>query len=313
MNCFDWQNRASDIVDGMIVGEEKLEAEEHLKVCRRCAERGKRYRTLVGAIGSQPRSLLPVPIRKAPLSVQLPKTAKRIPGRGTWHQLPWYVRSPLEGVSIVLVILVAISAGPRIRGLYERALERSLSDYSQSLDLEATPATPAPAAKAAGGEPGAGGVLLAQRGRAMSVDTDEIEGAEGDDTAGSDDESAGGTGTSDEPDVRVGANEVWRFILKTDSPHELQSQVMKLLTELKIPPSTHGFAGIEVPGGIQFDLLLPPSAVSPIKRNLQSMAPHAPKELERSPAGETFTWFKNKSKQPIPARLTRVVIWLSQM
>ena len=123
----------------------------------------------------------------------------------------------------------------------------------------------------------------------------------------------GGGGNNDASEVQAGHNEIWRFMIKTDSPHEIRPRIVKLLTELNIPSNTPGIGGTEAPGGIQFDLLVPPEVVGEVKKQLQAMAPKAPTELAKTPAGETFTWYKNKAKTKLPEHKTRIVIWLSQM
>jgi hypothetical protein len=71
--------------------------------------------------------------------------------------------------------------------------------------------------------------------------------------------------------------------------------------------------GVNAPGGIQFDLLVPQSAVARLKQELLQLAPPPPDGLADTPAGETFTWYKIKSKRKIPAGKARVVIWISQI
>lgn len=305
MNCFEWQNRVSDYLDGSLAGASKVEADQHMEGCKDCTERHERFRLILNQIASQPRSSLPVPIRKSPLSAALPKLDVGFLGRSQWEKVPWYLRTTLEGVAIVILILAGISSGPKIRGLYERGLEKSLSEFSQSFNTDETPPeTTAP--------------LL--RGNAQTVaqgetDPSKAEFASGDEGAASDDDSdsdAQGGNQGDE-EIRVGNSEIWRFILKTDSPHEIRPKIVKILTDLKIASDTPGLGGIEAPGGIQFDLLIPQSALPPLKRQLQAMAPKPPAELAKTPAGETFTWYKNRSKTKLPDHKTRIVIWLSQM
>lgn len=155
-------------------------------------------------------------------------------------------------------------------------------------------------------EAGTEGAASGAAGDANSKDDDDGELA-GDTTVD------GGNGSMGDVDVHVGSSEIWRFILKSDSPHDIRPKIVKILTDLRIPQDTPGLGGVEAPGGIQFDLLVPQSAVNTIKRQLQAMAPKAPAELAQTPAGETFTWYKNKSKKPLPPQKIRVVIWLSQM
>ena len=87
---------------------------------------------------------------------------------------------------------------------------------------------------------------------------------------------------------------------------------MTILTDLKIPANTPGIGGIEAPGGIQFDLIVPQTVIPDLKQALEKIAPAPPKDQEGSPFGETFTWYKKKSKNPLAVGQTHVVIWLAQ-
>jgi hypothetical protein len=306
MNCFEWQNRASDYLDGALVGAIKTEADEHLDSCRDCQEHHKHYRVIVNSIASQPRSSLPIPIRKSPLAAVLPRLDFATFSRSRWEQVPWYIRTSVEGAAIILMILVGISTGPRLRAIYDRGIERSLSEFSQSLSLGAQDVS--------GGD--AGAVPLSRSAPANANSNSVASASSGD--APADDFSSSGDDSGENPkdsvdDTRVGNSEIWRFNLKTDSPHEIRPRIVQLLREMRIPDDTPGLGGIEAPGGIQFDLLVPQAAVNPLKKQLQAMAPKPPAELADSPAGETFTWYMNKSKRKLPEHKTRIVIWLSQM
>ncbi len=298
MNCFDWQNRASDYLDGTLMGSFKREADDHLEGCETCNTRYKHYRLVLTSIASQPRNALPVAIRKTPLAASIRNKKIRFSDRiGLWSTVPWYVRVPLEGAGIVVLISVAISAGPRLRALYEKRMERSLTEYSEGLGE--TDSASETANLGRGNVVGtAGPGAAAQPGADSSAD--DFAGGEG------------GDSDSDAP-VKAGAAETWRFNLKTDSPLDVRTKIQKILTDLKVPSSTPGIGGIEAPGGIQFDLLVPQSVVVDLKQALEKTAPPPVKELEDSPFGETFTWYKNKSKHPLPAGQTHVVIWLSQI
>lgn len=299
MNCFEWQNRSSDYLDGSLIGSRKQEADEHLDSCPACMTRLQHYRTILHAIASQPRGSLPIAIRKSPMTSALPRLdAARLTG-SRWERIPWYLRTTIEATSIVLVILAGISAGPKLRAIYEKGIETSFNEFSQSLgDLERDSGS-APAVPLSRGKPVTEG---------SSPASDEFS-SEGDD----EEESSAGRSAAQDSEVRVGNSETWRFILKTDSPHEFRPKIVATLTSLKVPSDTPGLGGIEAPGGIQFDLVLAQSVVPGLKKQLQSMAPKPPEELADSPAGETFTWYKNKSKRSVPEGKTRVVIWLSQM
>lgn len=320
MNCFDWHNRASDFLDGTLTGASKREADKHLEDCGECRERHQHYRLILTSIASQPRSALPVPIRKAPLAAALPRLDIARMSRSRWEQVPWYIRTTVEGTGIVLLILLGISYGPKLRALFERNLERNMSEFAETVgsssqgDGSDTSALNLPLSR---GKPIAStdGQIPGRNTGASDTDSFASEGNEGEE----DDDSIavdGGGGANDadnEAPVKVGNSEIWRFNMKTDSPHEIRPRIVQLLTDLNIPTSTPGLGGTEAPGGIQFDLMLPQSVVPALKKQLQRLAPPTPEGLAGSPVGETFTWYKNRSRHPIPAGQTHVVIWLSQM
>jgi hypothetical protein len=306
MNCFDWQNRTSEYLDGSLMGPAKREADEHLEGCESCNARYNHYRTILGSISSQPRAVLPLSIRKDPLSTvaATPEGGKKrgLPLRQRarkWLDLPWWVRIPIEAASIVAVIILAISTGPRIRALYERKIEKSLTEFGDDLSSGDTET-------AASGQLARGNVPAANAPAAPSA-ADDFSSGEGDSEAAGDNEE------DDTPVVKAGSSETWRFNLKTDSPHDVRTKIVNILTDLKIPSNTPGLQGIEAPGGIQFDLIVPQAVIPDLKQALEKIAPAPPKELEDSPFGETFTWYKRKSKNPLAAGQTHVVIWLAQI
>jgi hypothetical protein len=315
MNCFDWHNRSSDYLDGSLAAEPKREADEHLESCGDCRERHQHYRLILASISNQPRSTLPVPIRKAPLAAALPRMDIARMSRSRWEQVPWYIRTTAEGTGIVLLILLGISYGPKLRALFERNLERNMGEFAETLgssspgDGSDSSALNLPLSR--GKNLASAGAETAKNTGASDTDSFASEGDDDDDTSTA--EGGGVDDGIDESSVRVGAQEIWRFNMKTDSPHEIRPRIVQLLTDLNIPTSTPGLGGTEAPGGIQFDLMLPQSVVPALKKQLQRLAPPTPEGLAGSPVGETFTWYKNRSKHPIPSGQTHVVIWLSQM
>lgn len=302
MKCFEWQSHASDHLDGLLEPPEKEQADRHLETCKGCYEKFKHYQLILKSIASQPRSSLPVPIRKSPVSGTLPRLKQGKISRYRWEQVPWYLRTTIEALSIVAVILIGISAAPKIRALYERSMEKSLGEFDQSstdLTSEEDPAHgSAPLIRGRTGDTSPGATVDA------TGSTDEFSGETEEDE----------TEEEEESNLRVGNSEIWRFILKTDSPHEIRKKVVEILQDLGTPAQTPGLGGIEVPGGIQFDLLLPKTIVTSLKKHLQSTLPKPSEGTADSAMGEPFTWYKskNRGKRTIPEGKTRVVIWLSQ-
>ncbi len=319
--CFKWHTRASDILGSSggaeSPGEETIPArtaelraaEAHLRDCGTCGERFKHYRLLLNTLAHQPRSTLPVPIRKAPLAASLPRLDMSAVGRSRWESLPWYVRTAAEATGIISMILIAIVAAPRLRNLYNQATERRLSEFAELFrrgDLGTD-------------EVASLNVPASARGKVAGADGADFE------TEGEDEEATPEEEVSEDPKesvsfetetgekIRVGNSEIWRFSLKTDSPAELRPKIVEAITSLRVAEDTPGIGGIEAPGGIQFDLIVPKGVIPALRGKLQKLAPKAPPELASSPAGTTFTWYKNRSKRPIPSGKTRIVIWISQM
>lgn len=307
MNCFEWQSLSSDYLDGTLELSTKQQADQHVGSCKDCNERHRRFRLILSSLASQPRSALPIPIRKSPLVSPIEKSGMRKLSKSKWQDIPWYFRTAIEGGLVALFILLGISAGPRIRSLYERSVERKVDDFSDSL----APEEPENAA-ARSNQISSAPALPALGGKPTTTDTSGNDG--GEDFASSDDEDADGEEVAVDQDenLHVGKSEVWRFNLKSDSPGEMRPQIIKTLSELGVPATLAGLNGIEAPGGIQFDLVLAQSVVTNLKHHLQKMAPLTPNATQAS-SKEPFTWYKKKSRTPIPEGKARVVIWISQI
>ena len=314
MNCFEWQNRSSDYLDGALIGTGKREADEHLDGCRECTERLQHYRVILAQIAERPRSTLPVPIRKSPLHGSIPKF--EFSGRKSrWEQTPWYVRTGIEGVAVTSMVLFVIAMVPHLRTLYEHSVERRL----EALNLGEIATTQGTSGSATDTAPLARGKVDSANGGSdtptgNAEDDFNSEGESGSDNsadAEGDDES-GGTGKA----VKVGTSEVWRFNITHDSPRDVRTQVLAILKEANVPASTPGFGGTEAPGGIQFDLLLPRGTINGLKQRLQKLAASyagsQPNPDNPNPKIGKFTWYKNKSRKPIPSGKARTVIWISQ-
>jgi len=306
MNCFEWISRSSDYLDGTLIGVKKQEADEHLDRCNECNERYKHYRLIMTAVASKLRSSVPISLQKAPFTSRLPRLDIGLKTT-RWGRIPWYIRTPIEAAGIVFLTLTAISIGPKLRVLYEKRLEKNLSDFSQFFSESSQSQQIASNTLSSNG-----GVKYD-----ASKTTDEFssEGEE-EDTSSSTEETTQNESDSSEK-IHVGKADVWRFILRTDSPQDLRPKITTLLKSLSSEEGTPALSpkieGVNAPGGIQFDLVLQQSAIPKLKRQLFEFAPPTPDGLADTPAGETFTWYKIKSKRALPTGKVRVVIWISQI
>lgn len=301
MNCFEWQSRSSDYLDGILVGTVREEAEAHLASCAACRGRSEHYRTILSSIGAQPRAGLPVALRKSPFAKSVSKL-EMAAGSGTrsrWERAPWFVRTGIEGLAITALILVVVAMVPRLRAIYERNLQQRLDSFTLADIAQDDESSPL-----ARGKLSASGAEQSPEGDDFMSEHEEEEETP---AASSSDTSALG-------EIKVGNSEIWRFNLKTDSPRDLRTKVVGVLRNIGISSATTGGDGVEAPGGIQFDFLANKGQIAAVKQGLQKLSvPSAQSTAGESPVNDTFTWYKNKSRRQIPAGKARVVIWLSQL
>lgn len=292
MDCFEIQNRLTESIDGTLTPHDRTAFETHLRGCETCATHQHRLRELVTLLQNQTRAAIPAELRQDPLSFKLPKIQVERSPKAIWKSLPVWVRLLAEGVAIACVVTLGIQVGPRIRSFYEQKMDQRLQTMIAAEDLSTE------------------SVPLSRGKTDPEAASGDVDFASGD----GEDQPEEPTEVSADPNIRVGRSEIWRFNLKTDSPPLVRARIMKIFTDTGIPDTTPGFGGIEAPGGIQFDLIVPQSAIPTLKAQLEKLAAPSPNQQPGdTPFSETFTWYKNRSKKPIPNGTSRVVIWLSQI
>jgi hypothetical protein len=279
VDCFDVQNRMTDALDGLLSPKFRHAYDEHVAGCEDCRAQAEHLRELVRVLHGQTRTAMPIELREDPLSFPVRRLRRFLANPKTvWRSLPTAFRLLVEGISIAAVVVLGIRLGPVAREMYEVRMEKKLQKMIAAEDLsnQAIPLV---------------------RGKGNADETEALANSEADDAG-------------DESEVQVGKSEIWRFNLKTDAPALVRGQILKALRETGVPETTAGIGGVEAPGGIQFDLLVPIAVIAPLKVQLERLAGTPSEDL---PFNETFTWYKNRSKKPIPRGMSRVVIWLSQI
>ncbi len=308
---FRYLTYLSDLLDGDIDPSLENELKKLAQKDPECALRLEHAQTLRDSIRKTRKRPLPETLRESLSRGRLKSVIQDLPRpRSLWQRTPLFLRTSLEGLGIGILILAVVAITPRIRLLYERSVERRLEAISLGDLVIPNDDEDAGAADAA---PLARGKTLANSG------TSDIE----DDFEGEDESEPAPTkkGAKDEK-LRVGSSEIWRFNIKTDSPRELRQRVIQILTDLRLPADTPGLGGIEAPGGIQFDLMVPTWGISSLKSQLQRLAApnqrsvlaHRPSHsaVDNSSISDLFTWYRSKSRRRVPPGKARVVIWLSQ-
>lgn len=290
MDCFEAQNKITDAFDGILPPSTQTRFDLHVASCSECTLKMGRMRELLRILHQQPRAVMPLELREDPLAFPIRRLKKIFSNpKAVWKQLPVVARLLIEGGSIAAVVVIGIKLGPIAREMYERRMEKQLQILIAAEDLN-------------------GQIVPLSRGKSDAEDAELSDEVANDPSLEIDSENSSGVDVEDE--VQVGQGEIWRFNLKTDAPALVRTKILKALKDAGIAENTAGIGGVEAPGGIQFDLVVPRAAIPILKVQLEKLAGSPNENL---PFSETFTWYKNRSKKPIPSGTSRMVIWLSQI
>lgn len=305
MNCFHWQSNLSDYLDGFLIGAQKAEIDDHLESCKACAERYGHYRTLQQLIGQLERHPMPVTLQKSPLERPISKgsSAQTSSLHEWWIRRPWYVKFLFEGVAVVLVAFVIVKSAQQLIVWQEKSIDDQLEKIESQPQGKGLVNLP----------PGFSRNSIVSENSSDAESISDSDSGDSDlvaplDDYAEDDEDAG-------DNVEVGRSEVWRFYLKTDSPSDVRNQVVAVLKQLNLFDQTPNTLGMEAPGGIQFDVIADANDVATLKHAIEKLNPKKSEAetLVSSPLSQPFTWYKKKSREPLPTGKARVIIWLSQL
>ncbi len=295
INCFKWQSYSSDYLDKTLPESLYEKINEHLKICTLCHDQLDHYQQIISCIAHQPKSTLPLGLKKPTRLGIFYKKEEGDLWLPRWRNLPWPFRTLLESSGIVILILGGVYSAPKLRDLYIHHIEKSSNDFDEA-SLASESVTEELDTK----------IPPLQKNKEPRTPATQKNNEESEDLVSGEDDS------ETEDQVQVGKSQLWRFTLKTVSPDELRPLVVKTLIDLGIPQTTPGLGGIQVPGGIEFDFILPQTRVAEIKHALSKLAPKA-SDPHSSASNENFTWYRVKSKKTLPKGTSQVVIWLSQL
>ncbi len=224
------------------------------------------------------------------VAIEVPTSQRSTNRRERWRRLPWGVRTAVEAAGIGLIVFVLTLAVPRIQTLVERRLQNKLDQFNMA---EVPPGPPA---------------------QTTTLDTvpNTDTGAMGAALESDDEELAEDEPSTPDPSRAAKQGEIWRFLIRADVPRDARKKVQELLGAVKVdPPLTpEEIKGVEVPGGIQFNVVLPPERVLEMKVPLQGLSTKTSADPVLRPP---FSWYRSRSKVPLPPGRVRVVIWISQL
>jgi hypothetical protein len=292
--CFQFQNKILDHLENTLPEKDKISLKKHIQECKNCHYDHLKFKEIIDCIQkidvetpSYCKSLFFLsPWNKENiLNFQFSKPWIH------WNQLPLLSRLFFEFITTVGCIFLGISSFHKINSFYIESFnayshhlqEETLKESLQSempLTLTTQMATKKPTNE-------------------MSLISKEI--------------------LSSEKRREATNSELWRFTLKTVSPEELRPFIVGALKNVGVASNTPGIQGTEVPGGIEFDLILSPTLIAPIKKALpQVLKKFTDKNLSLSSStrfyysNNNFSWYRVKSKEKLPEGRSQVIIWVSQ-
>jgi hypothetical protein len=314
-DCFHFRKKSTSFFDGKATPTEASTIEQHLERCSDCAEAFRRIQLLQKAARELSRNFLSADERGHKIAEEkvLPDfRAKTL----RFADIPWFFRTGIESLVITLLVLFAVALIPRFQRLYEASVNQRLdtliasnTDETPLVDLKTTNISDPTKLKSEVQND------FGEEDRIQSGEDLPPLAAEGD----SDLDETPETKTEPAP-TGAGPSEVWRFSLRTPSPKEIRLRVIEKLKEMGATPETvPGMAGLEAPGGIQFNLVVDRAWLSDIRKFLNSLSSRSTDDRNQArtqnplSTTEPLRWYRSSSKTSLPAGKTRIIIWLSQI
>lgn len=283
MECFNIQYYLSQYHSQSLPPQTLGDFESHIKKCTSCSSNIKRTQEIAHLIAQTPFAKLDINAlkkRSIKLSDLKPKDLFRYT-KQWWAQLSPLIRLLAEAGLIAFIITVGIRLGPQLKKIYETRMDYQLKALIAEGENTDSPSL--------------------QRGK---LDIDSTYDSEFSDVAEEESDTTALAKTS--------KAEVWRFNIKTDNPAAFRNQVIRFLSrDLRLGKETANIGGIEAPGGIQFDIVIESKHIPTLKSKLEELSQNS--QNTDSTYGQLFTWYKSRTKKPLPVDHARIVIWLSQI
>jgi hypothetical protein len=212
----------------------------------------------------------------------------------SFRSLPLGLRFTIESGVILSGLLALLWIIPEVRNRYENSIQKRINDYLIESSLLDAPA-PEGTSKAP---------RQATEGKEEGVEESEP--------------SAPARSSSEEPSARkqpkVNEGETWRFSFTGSSTHEIESGILEALRSISVETKP-----LTVPGGIQFDFMLPVSQLIPLKGRLETLVFSLQSKTgpgkSASGGGVNLSWYKKKNMgtRRIPDAHVQVIVWISTL
>jgi hypothetical protein len=225
-------------------------------------------------------------------------------------KLPFSIRFALETGSLLAILVFLMWMIPEIRNKYENSIQKRINDYLIEASLVDSP-PPAGTTK----EP-----------RAVSLpaaDSDKNQLAKTSDSSNEDNVDQG-VNSANKKQPRVNDQETWRFSFTGSLTTDIETGIEGILKKYSVDQSKP----ITVPGGIQFDFVLPIGSLIALKTSLEEMTSELQKKSlstssntdaasarQASLSAINMSWYKkrNMGTRKIPVGHVQVIIWISTL
>lgn len=285
MNCFNCINHYIDYLEKNLPSNINEAVKKHISICKKCRKKYNHYFEIISIIQSFPKIKAPNYIQSQKLISIVPDLFKKFDFktvRYSWLQrIPWFIRIPIEGIGLICIVLSIVIIIPKIRSFYEKKLENRLEEpLFLSLENEQIITE-----KADNNEHSNQKNIKTNLNKHNDAPLENII-------------------PTEITEKTTNSSQLWRFTLKTVSPEELKPEIIKILSTLQLNQYSHLAEGIEVPGGIEFELNLPSHQINELKNALQ--------KLSAASALNDFSWYRIYTKKNTFPDQSTAVIWLTQ-
>jgi hypothetical protein len=229
------------------------------------------------------------------LTTRLAIAAPPRPNKNLYHSfqaLPFPARFAIETLSVLSILVLLMWIIPEIRNTYENSVQKRINDYLIESSLVDSPAPEGTTKEAR--------VLPTPN----PQDEEEPETSQ---------PSAPPVSSKKQPKVNEG--ETWRFSFTGSMTNDIETNILLILKKAGLDQNKP----LTVPGGIQFDFMLPIQNLIPLKTSLEEMTSDlqhkSPANHQNLMSSASMSWYKRKmlGGRKIPRGQVEVMIWISTL
>ncbi len=238
---------------------------------------------------------LPIRVPEAPQAGESFQTTDKISMVRRFQRLPMAARFLIETGLVLLGLLALLWIIPEIRNRYETSIQKRINDYLIESSLVDSPA-PNGTSKTP--------VINPEAQTPAATDDEEENTAQ----------KSSSEEVSSRKQPKVNEGETWRFSFTGSDTPDIETSVNSALQKLNVDdkkPTT-------VPGGIQYDFILPVGNVL----SLKSMLEQSVAEIQQRGGSKgsisnlaNFSWYKKQrmNTRKVPPGNVQIIIWISTL